>query len=317
MSHPRHPYWRLASRVLFVAFLCLVAWLLLRAARAIHWDQVRTALVALDATTLATAAALVVLSYFVYACYDLAARRYAHHALPKSRVLMIAVASYAFSLNLGALVGAAGFRYRLYSRSGLGAGAISRVIVFSISTNWLGYVLLGGALFTLRCVPVPPGWEWGMDGLQWAGVVMLLLTLGYLVACHRLHGRMYHVRGHHFRFPELRLALVQLALSCMHWSLMARVIDVLLPPSLPYATVLGVLLLAGMASAMAHIPAGIGVLEAVFVAMLGHTAPSTQIIAALLAYRALYYLAPLLVAIALYVGLEVRGRSATARRSPD
>ena len=317
MSHPRHPYWRRVSRVVFVAFAGLVAWLLLRAARAIHWDDVRTALASLDAVTLATAAALVVLSYFVYGCYDLAARKYAHHTLSKVRTLLIAVASYAFSLNLGALVGAAGFRYRLYSRSGLGVGAISRVIVFSISTNWLGYVLLGGALFSLRCVPVPPGWEWGMDGLQWAGVAMLLLTLGYLVACHRLHGRMYHLRGHHFRFPELRLALVQLVLSCMHWSLMARVIDVLLPPQVPYATVLGVLLLAGIASAMAHIPAGIGVLEAVFVAMLGHAVPPTQVIAALLAYRALYYLGPLLVAIALYLGIEFRGRAAIAQRSPD
>ena len=68
---------------------------------------------------------------------------------------------------------------------------------------------------------------------------------------------------------------------------------------------------------MAHIPAGIGVLEAVFVAMLGHAVPPTQVIAALLAYRALYYLGPLLVAIALYLGIEFRGRAAIAQRSPD
>lgn len=317
MTRVRHPYWRRASRVLFVLFLVAVGWLLLRAARAINWGEVRAALTTLDATTLATAAALVAISYTLYGFYDIAARRYAHHALSNARVLVIACVSYAFSLNLGAAVGAAGFRYRLYSRAGLGVGPISRVIVFSISTNWLGYVMLGGVLFVLRLVPVPPGWEWGADGLQWAGAAMLLLTAAYLFACHRLHGRMYHVRGHHFRFPELRLAVVQLALSCMHWSLMARIIDVLMPDQVPYTTVLGVLLLAGIASAMAHIPAGIGVLEAVFVAMLGHLLPSPQVLAALLAFRGLYYLCPLLVAVVLYVGLEVRTHRATTLPSPD
>ena len=312
MARARHPGWRRVWRLASIVFLVLVAWLLIRAARSIHWDEVGATLASLQAGTLLAAGALVLLSYLVYGGYDLAARRYAQHALSTRRVLVIAFISYAFSLNIGALVGGAGFRYRLYSRSGLGVGAISRVIVFSVSTNWLGYVLLGGALFATRQVPAPPGWDWGTTGLQWMGVAMLLFTLAYLAACRWLHGHMYHLRGHHFRLPTLRLACVQLALSCANWSLMALIIDLLLPAQVPYPTVLGVLLLAGIASAMAHIPAGIGVLEAVFVAMLGHAVPPPQLVAALLAYRGLYYLAPLLVAVALYVGFELRSRNASS-----
>ena len=308
----RHPYWRRAARIAFFAFLALVGWLLVRAARAIQWEEVGTALTGYTATTLAAAGALVLVSYLVYGGYDLAARRYAHHTLSTRRVLIIAFISYAFSLNIGALVGGAGFRYRLYSHSGLAMGPISRVIVFSVTTNWLGYVLLGGALFATRSVPAPPGWEMGASGLQWAGGAMLAATVAYLAACHWLHGRVYHVRGHHFRFPSLPLALVQLALSCVNWSIMAWIIDLLLPAQVPYPTVLGVLLLAGIASAMAHIPAGIGVLEAVFVAMLGHAVPPPQLLAALLGYRGLYYLAPLLVAVALYLGFEARGKKVAA-----
>ena len=284
----------------------------MRAARSIQWHEVGAALAGYGAGTLAAAAALVLLSYLVYGGYDLAARHYAHHGLSTLRVLVIAFISYAFSLNIGALVGGAGFRYRLYSHSGLAVGPISRVIVFSVTTNWLGYVLLGGALFATRSVDTPPGWELGATGLQWVGAAMLAATAAYLVACQRLRGRVYHVRGHHFRVPSLPLAVVQLALSCANWSIMAWIIDLLLPPSVPYATVLGVLLLAGIASAMAHIPAGIGVLEAVFVALLGHTVPQPHLLAALLGYRGLYYLAPLLVAVALYLGFEARGKRSEA-----
>lgn len=312
MSRARHRWWRRVSRLASIVFLLLVVWLLVRAARSIRWDEVGATLANLQGGTLLAAGALVLLSYLVYGGYDLAARRYAQHTLSTPRVLVIAFISYAFSLNIGALVGGAGFRYRLYARSGLGVGPISRVIVFSVSTNWLGYVLLGGALFATRQVPAPPGWDWGTTGLQWVGAAMLLLTLAYLAACRWLHGRIYHLRGHHFRLPTVRLACVQLTLSCTNWSLMALIIDLLLPPQVAYATVLGVLLLAGIASAMAHIPAGIGVLEAVFVAMLAHVVPAPQLVAALLAYRGLYYLAPLLLAVALYAGFELRSRRASS-----
>ncbi|QSX79257.1 lysylphosphatidylglycerol synthase transmembrane domain-containing protein [Agrilutibacter solisilvae] len=305
---PRHRRWRRVARIAFFAFLALVGWLLVRAARAIAWDEVGAALTGYGPATLGAAGALVVASYAVYAGYDLAARRYAHHRLSTPRVVAIAVISYAFSLNIGALVGGAGFRYRLYSHSGLGVGPISRVIAFSVATNWLGYVLLGGVLFATRSVAAPPGWEMGTTGLQWVGMAMLLLTAAYLAACHWLHERVYHLRGHHFRVPTLPMAVVQFGLSCANWSLMAWIIDLLLPPAVPYPTVLGVLLLAGIASAMAHIPAGIGVLEAVFVAMLGHLVPPAQLLAALLGYRGLYYLAPLLVAVVMYLVFEARGK---------
>jgi hypothetical protein len=49
------------------------------------------------------------------------------------------------------------------------------------------------------------------------------------------------------------------------------------------------------------------VLEAVFVALLGQQVPTAHLLAALLAYRALYYLAPLLLASTLYFALEMRG----------
>jgi uncharacterized membrane protein YbhN (UPF0104 family) len=81
-------------------------------------------------------------------------------------------------------------------------------------------------------------------------------------------------------------------------------------PQAGYAAVLTALLLASVATALVHIPSGIGVLEAVFIAMLGHAVPAPRLIAALLAYRACYYLAPLAGATLGFVVMELRGRRA-------
>ncbi len=304
---------RRLRRWAFYAFLGVVAWLLVRYARSVDWTQVRAALAAYDASTLAIAIALTAGSYLLYSCYDLGARHYSHHRLDVRRVMATSMVCYAFSLNVGALVGGAGLRYRLYAHAGLGLGTIARVVAFTISTNWLGYLLLGGALFASGLAPPPPP-QWGLrlGLLPWLGAAMLAAAIAYLVACRLTHGRMFHVRGHHFRLPSFPLGALQLALAATNWATMGLLLFVLMPPGLPYTDVLGALLLAAIASAIAHIPAGIGVLEAVFLALLGYRMPAPQLLAALLAYRACYYLGPLLVAIAGYAWLEAKGRPVPA-----
>ncbi len=300
---------RRAARIGFYVFLAVVAVLLVRAARAVDWAQVVAAIAGYDAGTLALALLLTATSYLVYCGYDLAARRYAHHALPARQVVSITFISYTFALNVGALVGGAGFRLRLYSRSGLGLAAITRIIGFTVATNWLGYVLLAGALFVSGLLQPPPELKLGRAALQAVGGIMLALVPAYLVACHVAHGRVFHWGRHHFRLPSPGLATVQLALASTNWALMGAVVWTLLP-SLPYPLVLAMLLLGAVAAALMHIPAGIGVLEAVFLGAVGGMAPQAEVLAALLVYRACYYLLPLLAASALYALFEWKQRRA-------
>ncbi len=310
MSRARHPRLRRLARAAFVLFLLLVGALLARYARNVDWHAVLAAIAAYDARTLGLVLALVVASYAVYASYDLAGRRYAGHHLSTRRVLLIAATSYAFALNLGALVGGAGFRFRMYTHSGLRPSIVARVIGFSIASNWLGYIALAGAVFAAGAVVPPPQWGFGGGVLRLAGVAMLLLSLAWLAACARWQGRSFHVRGHFFRMPSLALGALQMGLAALNWSLMATILFVLLGGEPAWPLVLATLLLAAVASAMVHIPAGIGVLEAVFVAVLGTLAPEPRLLAAVLAYRAAYYLFPLLLALAFYAAFEARrGRS--------
>src|SRR5205085_269973 len=141
--------WR---RVLALLFFAAVAVLLARQARRIDWVDVLRVLAAYPHSTLLAAAALAAASHAVYSSYDLLGRAWTGHRLPPGRVVAITFVSYAFNLNFGALVGGIAFRFRLYSRCGLDAPTVTRLLGLSLATNWLGYLVLAGGLFAARVV---------------------------------------------------------------------------------------------------------------------------------------------------------------------
>ena len=305
---PRRAWWPWARRLLAWGFFALVAALLVGQARAIDWQEVAEAIGALPAATLLGAGALAACSFALYSTYDLLGRRVTGHRLGTGTVMGVTFISYAFNLNLGSLVGGVAFRYRLYSRLGLGNDTITRVLAFSMLTNWIGYFAVAGAAFCFWPVGLPPAWRVDGDGLRILGAGLLGLAAAYLVLCACARERPWRVRGWSFRIPSLRMALLQLATSCANWSLIGGVIWLLLQGQVAYPQVLAVLLVAAVAGVVTHVPAGLGVLEAVFVALLAHRVPESQLLAALLAYRGLYYLLPLAVATLAYSAAELRTR---------
>jgi glycosyltransferase 2 family protein len=178
----------------------------------------------------------------------------------------------------------------------------------SMLTNWLGYKLLAGFLFVVHPLPLPEQWHLGAYGMQIIGFGLMAVSLAYILACWRAGDRTWSVRGHELYLPPWRMAIVQMAISCANWMLMAGIIHVLLGYKLPYTDVLTVLLVGAIAGVVLHVPAGLGVFEAVFIALVGHRVPETQIIAALLGYRAIYYIAPLGIAAVMYLGMELRAK---------
>jgi uncharacterized membrane protein YbhN (UPF0104 family) len=293
-------------------FFAAVVLLLLRFARDLDWSAIAAVVRGYSVSTLLLAAGLAAASHGVYSCFDLIGRSQTRHGLPARQVLATAFVSYAFNLNLGALVGGVAMRYRLYSRLGLRPAVITEVLALSLLSNWLGYVLLAGWVLFALPLALPPHWPVGGAGLRVAGVAMLALAAAYVVACFATRDRVWRLRGGVFTLPAGRLALLQLALSSANWMLIAGVVFVLLAGQVEYSAVLGALLLAAVAGAAAHVPGGLGVLEAVFIAMLSHRVGQAELLGALLAYRGVYYLAPLGVALCLYLAMEARNRRAAS-----
>jgi len=304
----QHWSWPWIKRALGVAFLAVVAFLLVRYARTVDWGEVRNSVQELPRDVLLKALGLAVISHVVYSLMDLVGRHYTGHRIPKRKVMQVSFVCYSFNLNLGSLVGGIGLRYRLYSRLGLRYGNITRIITLSMITNWIGYILLAGLVFTIFPLQLPPTWPLDSEELRLLGVGLLAFAIGYLGLCAFSRVRCWNVRGHDIDLPTLRLAVAQLAISCTHWTTMAAVPWMLLQGQVEYPTALAVLLIAAIAGVILHIPAGLGVTEAVFIALLSHRVPEHQLLGALLAYRALFYLTPLVAGALLYLKVEMRTR---------
>jgi len=304
----RRTAWPLVRRLLWTGFFMLVGWLIFSQARQVDWQQVLDAVRRIPPFSLAIAASLAIASHALYSSFDLIGRRWTWHGLPAAQVMPVTFVSYAFNLNFGALVGGLAFRYRLYSRLGLANDVIARVLGLSLATNWLGYLVLAGFVFAAGVIAPPDGFRLGAASLRALGVALLAVAAAYVGSCAWSKRREFAVRGHAFTLPPLRMALAQLLLSTLNWLTIAAILYTLLQQALPYPTVLGVLLVAAIAGVLAPVPAGLGVIEAVFIALVGGAVPRGELLGALLAYRALYYLAPLAVAVVVYLTIE--GRSA-------
>ncbi|VTU12770.1 Inner membrane protein YbhN [Variovorax sp. SRS16] len=305
-------WWPWAKRVVVSGFLLFVAALLIVQARAIEWREVFDAIGAYPSAVLLTAATLSAASHLIYSSFDLVGRRYTGHALRAPTVMGITFVSYAFNLNLGTLVGAVGMRARLYSRLGLEAATITRVVGTSMLTNWLGYFLLAGLAFLWWPLALPADWHIGVGALQALGGALVAVALGYLALCAFSRRREWTVAGHEIGLPGLRLAGIQLVISIANWAVMGAIMDVLLQDKVGYPTALSVLLTGAVAGLLSRVPAGLGVLEGVFVALLAPPLSNTTLIAAVLMYRAVYYWAPLAVATLLYLAMEANARKLAA-----
>ena len=309
-----HLRWRLAKKILTWIFFIAVAVLLVVYARTVNWEDVWKVIRNYNSTSLLISVALVIISYLLYGCYDLLARAYCGHKLAARQVVLVSFICYAFNLTLSTWVGGIGMRYRLYSRLGLPNSTITRIFSLSITTNWLGYILLGGIIFTSGVVELPSHWYIDNGTLRIVGIVLLAMVAVYVWFCAFAKRRHMKVKGQKLVLPSFKFALMQMVISSANWMAMGAIIWLLLGQDVNYFFVLGVLLVSSIAGVIVHIPAGIGVLEAVFIALLAgeHTSQGT-IIAALLAYRLLYYFMPLMLALVCYLLLESRAKKLRAK----
>lgn len=313
----RHTRWRWIKWPLALAFFSAVGWLLYRRGRDMDWSEVWTSILALDALTLSTGLVFTLLAYLAFGSYDLLSKRHLGHHVPAPRVLAIAMVAYALNINLGALVGGWASRFRLYSRVGVRATTTTQIIGLGVLGNWTGFLLIAGLVFSFAPPELPQAWALSSGMLPVIGLLLLAALSMYLLLCALKPGQRWKIRRFKLRAPTPQMAGLQLAAASVHWLSMGMVVDTFIPGDLPFTAVMGVLLMSSIAGAAMHIPAGLGVIEAVFVAMLGDQFPPAQVLAALLAYRATYYLTPLLLGLIAYPILEFRRIRVPADSRPE
>jgi uncharacterized membrane protein YbhN (UPF0104 family) len=293
-----------------VLFMVLVAYLLTTSLMEIQWKDVQESLSKVSAKTLVPLILLGLVNYGLLATFDLVSFRVLDLKLLVKKTFPTAFVCYAFNLNLGSLVGGLGLRYRLYSKWGVSLSEIPFLIFYSVVGNWSGHLLLVSILFlfsTEKISELLTLSSWVLIGLGLLGTSLLFF---YFYCCSK--GKKITFRNKKIKLPGLKLALIQLSLSLLQWTMIAFIIFRFLrffDAEVNFPKVFFTFLLSSVAGVFTHIPAGLGVLETFFL-RLDLNAPSSQILAALLCYRFVYYFFPLLVALPVYIGLELRLRRA-------
>ena len=255
------------------------------------------------------ALALTVVSYWWLGFYDVLAQRYTRKFVAYGRTVLAAFVAYAFGHNL-ALAGftAAAVRLRLYGASGLTAIEVATVSAFCSVTSMLGLALLAST--SLLFAPRPISLALHIDRrLPVAlGAVLFAIVFTYFVWA-AFARKPLEFRGWALRQPGPRIAAAQLALGVTDFSLAGLVLWVLLPPEahIGYFAFTGMYAGAIAAGLLSHVPGGLGVFEAAILLMLPDV-PKEQLAGALVAYRAIYYIAPLLMGALTLLTVELRPR---------
>lgn len=292
--------------VLFFAALN-VLWLELRT---MSWHALSADIFATPYDRLALAVVLTCINYGALTGYDLLAFAYIGKHLPRRHIAAASFLSYAISNNIGfAMLSGASVRYRFYTRWGVTAEELSR-IVFSYSvTFWLGLFALGGVSLLMSDRPG----EFGLPisaFLTPAAWLLIAIPPLYLIATATRRTPL-RLRGFALPLPSTRIAVAQLLLSVVEWSLAGAVLYVLLPASaLTFLQFLGIFLIAILLGMLSHVPGGVGVFEGLMVLLLKPHLELPAILSALVVFRAVYYLLPLSIAVVGLVIDETRQRRA-------
>lgn len=278
-----------------------------------HINDVKASLRAIPAWRLAACFGMVVVNYLILVGYDLIGVRSIGHPLALRRVALASFAGFALSYNFGALLGGTPVRVRLYSSWGMSAAEIVRMMVAIGTTFWAGVFTLAGVMFVFDPFPIPAPVHVGLDTVRPIGIVLLVLSLAY-IALPLVWKKPFVWRGHEVLIPRFGTLISQIAVSAADLAVAAGSLYLLLPKSmaLTYPQFLGVYLLAVVAVVFTHVPGGLGVLE-VIILTFAATNGKEEILAALVAFRVIYYLIPLVLAFGLLLGHEWWIHRETAR----
>ena len=310
----------IALAVLVVAVLGFAA--IHKLTAEIRLSEVRAAFSALGWPELSASIALTIVSYVALTFYDTIALKVIGHPLPWRTAAVASFTSYTISHNLGlAMLTGGSARYRVYSRAGLDEAAVARVVLIAGVTFWAGVITVACLSMALHPGMLPIV-KWTMPPLleRTIGIAIPLAMLAIVLRYRR--GGALALFGWRLPLPDARQALALVLVSTVDLAAASAALFVLLPNASPelYPVLFLGYAVAIVVALISHVPGGLGVFEAVIIATMPQD--NATILAALLAYRIIYYVAPLVLAavlIAVHEGRQWRNRARDREpgRGPD
>ncbi len=292
--------------IIVAAIFITAVYLLYREIRKYSFDELYMSVYRIPNWNLFMSVFFAIINYIILIGYDWLAIRGIHKNLPIHKVSLVSFVGQAVSYNFGALLGGSTVRYRFYRSWGFSSIDIVKLILMLAITFWVGALGLAGAIFLFIPPEIPPDLAhyFPMQDIRPLGALLLVIAISYLLVCKFVH-KPIHIGGKEFSFPPFHIAVTQAIVASADLVAACGCLYVLLPESanISFIQFLPMYLMAMVAVVLTHVPGGAGVLE---ITILHLTSASTQdVLAALLCFRVIYYLIPLLIAVIIFIIYEV------------
>jgi uncharacterized membrane protein YbhN (UPF0104 family) len=299
--------WNWIGFALSATIVAISAYVLGHLLRDIDVARVVADLHAMPAGNIAAAVFFVACAYGTLTWYDLFALRTieANH-VPYRIAALASLTSYAIGHNIGATAFSGGaIRYRIYSQFGLGVIDVAKICFLTGLTFWLGNLaVLGSGMVYLADVPSrilrsPPAM---IQSIGIAALVLLVAYVGWAWRRPRSFGR----KGWRVSLPSGLSTLVQIGIGVADLGCSSLAMYNLLPGAAGegFFTTAVAFVSATLLGFASHAPGSLGVFDAAMLVALPQVG-TEELVAGLLAFRALYFIVPFALALTTMACWEV------------
>jgi uncharacterized membrane protein YbhN (UPF0104 family) len=291
--------WKWVGPILSVFMIAGALCILWRLLRNVDIDKVVTAGMATPPHAVLTACVFVVAGYITVTFYDyFALRTIGRHHVPYRTAAFASFTSYTIGHNLGATVFTGGLvRLRIYSAWGLGIVDVARIAFVTGLTFWLGNIVVLGVALAYAPDAAVAVTQLPASINRSLGIVALVAIAGYLVW---LLPRPRPIGRDTWRIilPDARLTFVQIGIGILDFAAGSLAFYMLMPatPSTDFAVVAVVFVSATLLGFISHAPGSLGIFDATTLLALPQF-QTEELLASLLIFRFLYFVAPFAVAV--------------------
>lgn len=311
--------WNRIGVLLSVGIIAAAVYVLVHMLRDIDVDEVIQAVKATPPLNIVAAALFVAGGYFTLTFYDwFALRAIGRTEVPYRIAALAGFTSYSIGHNIGATVFTGGaVRYRIYSLRGLDAVEVAKICFVAGLTFWLGNVAILGLGITID--PYAAGLIDQLPELpnRLIGIGLLTILVCY-VSWVWVAPRQVGKGGWKVRLPNGPTTLLQVCIGILDLSCCALAMYMLMPatPDVGFITIAVVFVTATLLGFASHSPGGLGVFDAAMLVALWQF-DKEQLLAGLLLFRLLYYIAPFSIALVLLGARECWLNMRGTRSKPE
>ena len=278
-------------------FFGLAAYMLYMQLSKYQWIDIKDALLSIPRRNLVWACIASFFGYVALSSYDYLALKYIGRKLSPLKWIFVGFIGFSVSNNAGhAIVSGGAIRYRLYTRWRFHASEIVRMVTFSGFTYLVAcfFLIIMGYILT-------PNHAFGEGSVSklTTTIVTAVSAAGLLLYfwASLFYKKPIIIKDVEFDIPSFKMALAQVCIGGADILMASLVLYFSLIPfvDIPFDVFIGVFIIAQVLGVFSQVPGGLGVFEGLFMFIIPGNNNAALLFGALIAYRIIYYLLPLIV----------------------